>query len=40
VTYHITAYCTIIDPNSDTVCPVRNRPAFLFQCAGASVVVM
>ena len=38
VTYHMTAYCTIIEPNRETVWPTRNRDVLRFQCAGAAVV--
>jgi hypothetical protein len=34
----MTAYCTIIDPNRETVCPTRKRETFLFQRVGAAAV--
>jgi hypothetical protein len=37
VTYHITTYWTIIEPNSDTVCPDRKRVRLRRQWAGTAV---
>src|ERR1700712_4580508 len=36
----MTTYCTIIDPNSETVCPVRNSPMSRRQDGEASTALM
>ncbi len=34
----MTAYWTIMEPNREIVCPVRNRETFRFQWAGTGAV--
>ncbi|GAA0939405.1 hypothetical protein GCM10009560_50110 [Nonomuraea longicatena] len=38
MTHHMTTYCTTIEPNKDTVWPVRKRATFLRQ--GVVAVIM